>query len=159
MNPEQVRHVDEAITSRHSVRAFLSTPVDPKLIRDILSVASHAPSGTNTQPWKVYVVYGQKRDALVEAVCQAQIESSQHPELAAQYKETFAYYPSTWISPFIDRRRENGWGLYGLLGIQKGEKEKMAEQQLRNFKLLMHQLACFLPLIKLWESGRRWIFP
>ncbi len=143
MNPEQVRHVDEAITSRHSVRAFLSTPVDLKLIRDILSVASYAPSGTNTQPWKVYVVYGQKRDALVEAVCQAQIESSQHPELAAQYKETFAYYPSTWISPFIDRRRENGWGLYGLLGIQKGEKEKWLSSSYVISNYSMHQLVCF----------------
>jgi hypothetical protein len=38
-----------------------------------------------------------------------------NPELAEQYKETFAYYPEKWISPFIDRRRENGWGLYGLL--------------------------------------------
>jgi len=155
MNPEQVRHVDEAITSRHSVRAFLSTPVDPKLIRDILSVASHAPSGTNTQPWKVYVVYSQKRDALVEAVCQAQIESSQHPELAAQYKETFAYYPSTWISPFIDRRRENGWGLYGLLGIQKGEKEKMAEQQLRNFKLFDAPVGLFFTVNKIMGIGSK----
>ncbi|SSI81675.1 nitroreductase [Acinetobacter baumannii] len=29
MNLEQVRLVDEAITSRHSVRAFLSTEMDP----------------------------------------------------------------------------------------------------------------------------------
>ncbi|HFF4740694.1 TPA: nitroreductase, partial [Acinetobacter baumannii] len=28
MNLEQVRLVDEAITSRHSVRAFLSTPIE-----------------------------------------------------------------------------------------------------------------------------------
>jgi len=36
------------------------------------------------------------------------------------------------ISPFIERRRENGWGLYGLLNIQKGEKAKIAQQQPRN---------------------------
>ena len=56
MNPEQVQLVDDAIRSRHSVRAFLSTPVDAQIIKDILEVACRAPSGTNTQPWKVYVV-------------------------------------------------------------------------------------------------------
>lgn len=50
MNLQQVRHVDDAITSRHSVRAFLNKAVDPQIIKDILTVASRAPSGTNTQP-------------------------------------------------------------------------------------------------------------
>ncbi len=145
MNLEQVRLVDEAITSRHSVRAFLNTPIEPEVIKDILRVASRAPSGTNTQPWKVYVVTGKKRDKMVERVCAAQIEVSKNPELAEQYKETFAYYPEKWISPFIDRRRENGWGLYGLLRNQKGrKKKKMAEQQLRNFKLFDAPVGLFL---------------
>ena len=68
MNQEQVHLVDEAITSRHSVRAFLDTPVEPEMIKDILRVASRAPSGTNTQPWKVYVVSGKKRDEMVERI-------------------------------------------------------------------------------------------
>lgn len=144
MNMEQIRHVDDAITSRHSVRAFLDTPVATQTIKDILTIASRAPSGTNTQPWKVYVVTGKKRAEMIDRVCTAQIELFQKPELAEQYQETFAYYPETWISPFIDRRRENGWGLYGLLGIQKGEKEKMAAQQLRNYQLFDAPVAlCF----------------
>ena len=144
MNMEQIRYVDDAITSRHSVRAFLDTPVATQTIKDILTVASRAPSGTNTQPWKVYVVTGKKRAEMIDRVCTAQIEIFQKPELAEQYQETFAYYPETWISPFIDRRRENGWGLYGLLGIQKGEKEKMAAQQLRNYQLFDAPVAlCF----------------
>jgi len=144
MNMEQIRHVDDAITSRHSVRAFLDTPVATQTIKDILTVASRAPSGTNTQPWKVYVVTGKKRAEMIDRVCTAQTELFQKPELAEQYQETFAYYPETWISPFIDRRRENGWGLYGLLGIQKGEKEKMAAQQLRNYQLFDAPIAlCF----------------
>ena len=50
--------VDEAITSRRSVRAFLPDPVDDATIREILDVASRAPSGTNMQPWRVYVTAG-----------------------------------------------------------------------------------------------------
>ncbi len=155
MNTEQVRYVDEAITSRHSVRAFLDTPVDVQTIKDILSVASRAPSGTNTQPWKVYVLTGNKRAEMIKRVCAAQLELFQKPELAEQYKETFAYYPENWISPFIDRRRANGWGLYGLLGIQKGEKEKMAAQQLRNFQLFDAPVGLFFTVNKAMGIGSK----
>ncbi|KGT48345.1 MULTISPECIES: nitroreductase [Acinetobacter] len=140
--------VDQTISSRHSVRAFLDTPVEPETIKEILRVASRAPSGTNTQPWKVYVVTGTKRDELVQRVCQAQMEIYQNPALAEQYKETFSYYPQQWFSPYIDRRRENGWGLYGLLNIQKGEKEKMARQQMRNFQLFDAPVGLFFTVHK-----------
>ncbi|ENU24973.1 hypothetical protein F993_00357 [Acinetobacter proteolyticus] len=155
MNTEQVQYVDDAITSRHSVRAFLDTPIEMQTIKDILAVASRAPSGTNVQPWKVYVVTGQKRAEMIDRVCAAQIELLQKPELAAQYQETFAYYPATWISPFIDRRRANGWGLYGLLGIQKGEKEKMAAQQLRNFQLFDAPVALYFTVNKIMGIGSK----
>ena len=148
MDQNLVHAVDQTITSRHSVRAFLDTPVSTDMLKDILTVASRAPSGTNTQPWKVYVLTGKKRDELVQRVCQAQMELYQNPALAAQYKETFSYYPEQWFSPYIDRRRENGWGLYGLLNIQKGEKEKMARQNLRNFELFDAPVGLFFTLHK-----------
>jgi multidrug resistance protein len=108
-----------------------------------------------TQPWKVYVLTGKKRDELVEKVCQAQMEIYQNPKLAEQYKETFSYYPEQWLSPFIDRRRENGWGLYGLLNIQKGEKEKMARQQLRNFQLFDAPVGLFFTVHKSLGIGSK----
>lgn len=155
MSLEQVTAVDQAITSRHSVRAFLNQAVDQQIIKDILNVSSRAPSGTNTQPWKVYVVTGQKRQEVIDRVCQAQVDVSANPELAEQYKETFAYYPETWISPFIDRRRENGWGLYGLLDIKKGEKEKMAAQHLRNYQLFDAPVALFFTVNKAMGIGSK----
>ncbi|MEB3767965.1 nitroreductase [Acinetobacter sp. MD2] len=155
MDLNRVQAVDDAIRSRHSVRAFLDTPVAAQIIQDILAVASRAPSGTNTQPWKVYIVSGKKRDEMVNRVCSAQLEVNANPELAQQYKETFAYYPQTWISPFIDRRRENGWGLYGLLNIQRGEKEKMAAQQLRNFKLFDAPVGLFFTVNKAMGIGSK----
>lgn len=152
---DQVQLVDQAITSRHSVRAFLSKPVEPQTIRDILSVASRAPSGTNAQPWKVYVVTGNSRNEMISRVCQAQMEVTQDPSKAKQYQETFGYYPEKWISPFIDRRRENGWGLYGLLNIQKGEKEKMAQQQLRNYQLFDAPVGLYFTVNKIMGIGSK----
>ena len=129
-----VKTVDHAITSRMSARAFTQQPVPKALIEEILQVASRAPSGTNTQPWKVYVLQGATRDALVDKVCAAHEAIRANPEVAKQYQEQYDYYPEKWVSPFIDRRRENGWSLYGLLGIGKGDKDRMHEQQQRNFK-------------------------
>jgi nitroreductase len=130
---ERTQAVDEAITSRMSMRAFSDQAVPRDTIEAILQVASRAPSGTNTQPWKVYVLQGASRDSLVHKVCATHDEWRDHPEKAAQHPEAYDYYPEKWVSPYIERRRENGWGLYGLLGIVKGEKDKMHAQHQRNF--------------------------
>ena len=127
--------VADAIASRFSCRAFLrDKPVPRATIEEILAVASRAPSGTNTQPWKAYVLQGASRDSLVEKVCAAHDAIYANPALAQEYREEYDYYPTKWVSPYIDRRRENGWSLYGLLGIAKGEKDKMHAQHQRNFR-------------------------
>jgi nitroreductase len=126
--------VDTAIDSRMSTRAFTAQPVERAVLEQILSVASRAPSGTNCQPWRVYVLTGASRDRLVEQVCAAHDAMRDDPAIAAQYVEEYDYYPQKWVSPYIDRRRENGWGLYGLLGIGKTDKDKMHAQQQRNFR-------------------------
>jgi len=132
MNSTEI--IDQAITSRMSCRAFTPREVPRQTLLDILSVASRAPSGTNTQPWQVYVLQGAARDALVAKACAAHDAIFANPEVAAQYREEYDYYPTQWVSPFIDRRRENGWGLYKLLGIVKGQKDKMHAQHQRNFR-------------------------
>ena len=133
-SPANTAAVDHAITSRMSARAFTQQEVSRELITEILQVASRAPSGTNTQPWKVYVLQGATRDALVDKVCAAHEAMRGNPDVAKQYTEQYDYYPAQWVSPYIDRRRENGWSLYGLLGIGKADKDRMHEQQQRNFK-------------------------
>jgi nitroreductase len=126
--------VDEAIVSRKSTRAFTSQAVAQATVQHVLEVASRAPSGTNCQPWRVYVLQGASRTALVSKVCAAHDALRADPSLASQYAEEYDYYPTQWVSPYIDRRRENGWSLYGLLGIGKADKDKMHLQQQRNFR-------------------------
>ena len=126
--------VDAAISSRMSARAFTAQPVQRQLITALLQVASRSPSGTNTQPWKVYVLQGASRDTLCDKVCAAQDAIRANADLAGEYREEYDYYPEKWVSPYIDRRRENGWGLYGLLGITQGDKDQMHLQHQRNYK-------------------------
>ncbi|MBJ7419640.1 MAG: nitroreductase [Rhodoferax sp.] len=130
----QTEAVDTAIRSRMSVRAFTPQAVARADIEAILEVASRAPSGTNCQPWRVYVLQGASRDSLVDQVCAAHDALRADPALAESYREEYDYYPEKWVSPYIDRRRENGWGLYGLLGIGKGDKDKMHAQHQRNYR-------------------------
>lgn len=127
--------VVSAIESRFSCRAFApDKQVARQQVDEILRVASCAASSTNTQPWKVYVLQGDRRDELVAKVCAAHDTTQADPSLAADYGEVDGYYPAQWVSPYIDRRRDNGWGLYGAVGIEKGEKDKMHAQAQRNYR-------------------------
>ena len=119
--------VDEALLTRRSVRAFTSDPVAKETIVEILEVASRAPSGTNMQPWKAHVVMGAARDRLSEAARAAFHADDYKAE--AEYR----YYPAEFREPYRSRRRKVGWDLYGLLGIARGESDKMARQHARNF--------------------------
>ena len=145
--------VEAAITGRMSARAFLPKPVPRDLIQRLLEVASRAPSGTNTQPWKVYVLQGASKDALVSQVCAAHDAIRDNPALAAEYQEAYDYYPKQWVSPYIDRRRENGWGLYGLLGIGKTDKDKMHLQQQRNFRFFDAPVGLMFTIDKIMGGG------
>jgi nitroreductase len=145
--------VAAAIESRFSTRAFLPTPVPRDTVERILQIASRAPSGTNTQPWKVYVLQGASRDAVVEKVCAAHDAIYANPALAAEYREEYDYYPEKWVSPYIDRRRENGWGLYGLLGIAKGEKDRMHAQHQRNFRFFDAPVGLMFTLDRVMGRG------
>ncbi len=144
--------VDEAITSRMAVRAFTQQAVARETIEDLLQVASRAPSGTNTQPWKVYVVQGASRDSLVDTVCAIHEAIRTNPALAAEYQEQYDYYPAQWFSPYIERRRENGWGLYGLLGIGKADRDKMHVQMQRNFRFFDAPVGLFFTVHR--DMGR-----
>jgi nitroreductase len=145
--------VDDAITSRMSVRAFTPQAVAGADIEALLQVASRAPSGTNCQPWKVYVLQGNSRQTLVDKVCAAHDALRADPTLATQYQEAYDYYPTQWVSPYIDRRRENGWGLYGLLGIGKGDKDKMHAQHQRNFRFFDAPVGLMFTVDKVMGRG------
>lgn len=66
---------------------------------------------------------------MFEQTRQTQFRPSEHPEKTSNNKKLLHIIQKKLISPFIEHRSENGWGLYGLLNIQKGEKAKIAQQQ------------------------------
>ncbi|MEY2690487.1 MAG: hypothetical protein RL375_4687 [Pseudomonadota bacterium] len=149
VDPSQHAIVDAAITSRRSLRAFLSTPVPRSTIEEILAVASRAPSGTNTQPWKVHVLTGASRQALVNRI----VAAYDDPEQLALHREEYAYYPEQWVSPYIDRRRKVGWDLYSLLGIAKTDKARMHDQHARNYRFFDAPVGLMFTIDRLMCQG------
>jgi len=146
---EQQRAVDAAITSRRSIRAFLPTPVAREDVEAILEVAARAPSGTNTQPWKVYVLTGAVKDRLGERILAAYAD----PVQAREHVEEYAYYPREWVSPFIDRRRKVGWDLYSLLGLTREDKAGMAAQHGRNYRFFDAPVGMIFTIDRIMEQG------
>ncbi len=119
--------VEEVVAQRRSVRAFLDTPVPRATVERILTLAARAPSGTNMQPWKAHVVTGAAKDRLCDAV----VSAFDGPE---KHANEWDYYPKEFREPYLARRRKVGWDLYGLLGIARGEAERMHAQHGRNFR-------------------------
>ena len=68
--------VTAAIESRRSIREFTDQQVPLPLLKQIIDRSSRAASGGNIQPWKVYVLAGDARQRVCDAVL-AKIQSEQ----------------------------------------------------------------------------------
>ena len=130
----------EAIIERKSIRAFKSDPVPKEKLLELLEIAQRAPSGTNTQPWHVYLCAGQVKTAITNDVLEM-AKSGQ----GASYEE-FDYYPSVWDDVHNSRRRAVGWSLYNLVGIEKGDRDGSAKQAMRNFHFFDAPVGIFVTI-------------
>jgi nitroreductase len=134
------------------VRAFLPTPVPRETIEQILAVASRAPSGVNTQPWKVTVLTGAAKDALSKKILAEHDARAAAGSTGADVGE-YDYYPTEWAPPYIDRRRKIGWDLYGLLGIGKTDKARMHAQHGRNYAFFDAPVGLIFTIDRILRQG------
>lgn len=146
---EMTRVVDGVIRGRRSVRGFLPTPVSRESIIEILDVAARAPSGTNTQPWKVTVVTGARKENLSREL----IATALDPARDAEHEQEYFYYPDKWLPPYLDRRRKVGYELYGLLGIAKGDRDRMQRQFARNYNFFGAPVGLFFTIDRIMGQG------
>ncbi len=140
-------HVDDAIRSRKSVRRFLPTPVPAAVVSHVLQVAGRAPSGNNVQPWRVYVLSGEARERLCDDIVKAARED------ADRHQPEYAYYPTSWFEPYMDRRRRCGFGLYASLGIAREDKMAREQQMLRNYTFFDAPVGLLVTLDRRLNTG------
>ena len=138
--------VTEAIRNRKSTRAFLPKPVDKKLIKDILECARWAPSGVNSQPWQVAVVFEETKNKLANALakCRANGESA---------RQDYDYYPTKIKEPYLSRKKACGKALYTALNIQKDDIKKRKEQWMKNYYSFDAPVVLYFFIDEILETG------
>lgn len=113
--------VSEAVKSRKSSRAFLSTPVDKAVLLEVLEKAQRAPSNSNIQPWRVHLVLG---DVLAELRRETAERSVFPPVFDAPH---YPIYPDPLDDPYAARRFECGERQYGTRGIDREDHQGRLE--------------------------------
>lgn len=146
--PTALCDVFQALSSRRSVRAFCpDKPVERQVVEQILALAARAPSGTNTQPWKVRVVSGAARDRLSARLLQA------YDNDEADCEEEYRYYPEQWVEPYLSRRIQLGKSLYALAGVAKGDRPAMKRQLGLNYRFFDAPVGLFICIERRLEVG------
>jgi nitroreductase len=92
--------VREALSARHSFRAFLPRPVEKEKLRSILEAAQRSPSWANSQPWEIFVVSGSALEKIREGFAKKRGEKTPPaPETA---------FPREWTEDAKRRQRQLG---------------------------------------------------
>lgn len=118
--------LDKAILERRSVRGFLPRAVPRDVLQEVLSLAQHAPSNCNVQPWRVYIASGKTlrdlRAALVEAA-----SSAEPGILSSTTEKFFGDYRAKQVACAVE--------LYGKMGVERDDRTGRRRAMLRNYEL------------------------
>lgn len=118
--------LDALMSARFSCRAFRPDPVPRTVIERIVTTARKVPSWCNAQPWQLIITSGAETDAFREAL---------KAEVASASFSADLPFPKRYTGVYQDRRRTCGWALYEAVGVQRGDREGSARQNMRNFDL------------------------
>jgi nitroreductase len=136
-----------AARTRRSIRAHKAEPVPIEIVREIVALGRHAPSGSNIQPWRVHVLTGAMLKRVGTAIQQAFL--SDEPG----HKRDYDYYTDPIVDPYLARRRQCGWGLYGTLGIGRGDREKSKAYRATNYNFFGAPVGLVFTIDRKLEQG------
>lgn len=119
--------VYEAVTSRRSVRGFTDQPVSRDMLERVLNAAAWAPSGSNIQPWHLYVVTGETLTSLKKAATERVAAGEPWDE------REYVMYPPALHSPYRERRAAFGRERYSALGVAREDWEARARAAIANW--------------------------
>ncbi|MBX6317007.1 MAG: nitroreductase [Pigmentiphaga sp.] len=136
----------DVVRSRHSVRAFLPSPIPRDVLKSVLEEAQCAPSNCNTQPWNVQIVGGDTLKALSATLVE---------ELGKEnYTFDFSFDTRDYPEPYRQRAAEQGGRYYQALGVARGDTLSRAEVVERNVRFFGAPHAAFLFLPPVGDNVR-----
>jgi nitroreductase len=136
-----------AARTRRSIRAYKADPIPTEILREIVALGRHAPSGSNIQPWRVHVLTGATLKRVGTAIQQAFL--SDEPG----HQRDYNYYTDPIVDPYLARRRQCGWGLYGTLGIGRGDREKSKAYRAMNYNFFGAPVGLIFTIDRKLERG------
>jgi nitroreductase len=144
---EPASDVFAAARTRRSIRAYKPDPVPPETLREIVALARHAPSGSNIQPWRVHVLTGAALERMGNAIQRAFLDDE------PDHQRDYNYYTDPIYEPYLARRRQCGWGLYGTLGIARGDREKSKAYRATNYNFFGAPAGLIFTIERRLEKG------
>ena len=127
----------EAVTSRRAVRKFTDEPVPAEVLERVLKAAAWAPSGSNVQPWHIYVVTGEPLARLKKVATERVANGDPWDE------REFVMYPPDMPSPYVDRRNTFATERYSALGIVREDWEARQRAAIANWDCFGASTALF----------------
>lgn len=141
-------NVETAVKQRKSVRAFRPDPVSLEEVRAVLEIARAAPSGGNLQPWRMIVITGEAREAVM-ALAQKTLNENPRGE-----SDEFPIYPAEVKEPYRSRRYKVGEDMYQILGIPREDKLGRLGQMSRNYQFFGAPVAIFFVIDRSMGHGQ-----
>ncbi|SEH52955.1 Nitroreductase [Mycolicibacterium rutilum] len=120
--------VYDAVTSRRAVRGFTDEPVPMDALERVLAGAAWAPSGSNLQPWRIYVVTGAPLERLKKLATERVAAGDPWDE------REYEMYPRELKSPYAERRSAFGKERYSALGIEREDWEARQRAAIANWE-------------------------
>jgi nitroreductase len=119
--------VYKAVASRRAVRGFTDQPVSREVIERVLTAAAWSPSGSNVQPWNIYVVTGAPLAELKKLATErvAAGDAWDEPE--------YDMYPAEMKPRYADRRAAFGKERYAALGVARDDWEARQRAAIANW--------------------------
>lgn len=127
---DRANFVDQIMVERRAKRGFLATSVPSNTVNDILNAARFAPSSSNTQPWRCYVLTGSARDRITSKA--VEIFRAGPEKLTPEYP----FFPQPLHDPFVGRFNQFRGQLGDAVGVPRSDKYgrlKDVERQFRFF--------------------------
>ncbi|MDA0791523.1 MAG: nitroreductase [Proteobacteria bacterium] len=117
---------EQVVMGRRSIRGYKQEPVSKEVIREIVELATRAPSSMNTQPWHLHVVTGEPLDRIRKGNTErnmAGVPPSREVRMHGAYKG-------------IHRERQKAIAaqLFESMGIEWSDKARRQDWVLRGFR-------------------------
>ncbi|BBW99439.1 NADH dehydrogenase [Mycolicibacterium moriokaense] len=129
--------VYEAVATRRAVRGFTDEPVSREVIERVLTAAAWSPSGSNIQPWNIYVVTGEPLEQLKKVATERVAAGDPWDD------REYVMYPPDLKSPYAERRSAFGRDRYSALGVAREDWEARTRAAIANWDCFGAPMALF----------------